>query len=80
MTPLSVAVVLGGRFLNGRDVEQKRRVLFLGDEIAERLFPGGSAIGETVTVDGWQTGVDTCRLGCGKDAAPHGKARLLPGQ
>ncbi len=41
----------GGRFLNPRNVEEKRRVVFLGDSIAARLFPDGSAIGRTVQID-----------------------------
>jgi putative ABC transport system permease protein len=42
----------GGRFLNPRDLEERRRVLFLGDEIAARLFGGDDPVGGTVTLDG----------------------------
>jgi putative ABC transport system permease protein len=42
----------GGRFINERDVAEQRRVLFLGDEIAERLFPGKDPIGKQVQLDG----------------------------
>jgi putative ABC transport system permease protein len=41
----------GGRFLNERDLEEQRRVVFLGDSIAARLFPGQDPIGETVMID-----------------------------
>ncbi|MEX0646225.1 MAG: ABC transporter permease [Balneolaceae bacterium] len=41
----------GGRFINERDVDEMRRVLFLGNEIAERLFPGESAIGQQLLLD-----------------------------
>jgi putative ABC transport system permease protein len=44
--------VAGGRFLNSRDEEMKRRVAFLGDSIASRLFPGESAVGKTLMIDG----------------------------
>lgn len=44
--------VAGGRFLNARDQEMKRRVAFLGDSIASRLFPGESAVGRTLMLDG----------------------------
>jgi putative ABC transport system permease protein len=44
--------VSGGRFLNSRDLEARRRVVFLGDSIALRLFPGGAAVGNTLLVDG----------------------------
>lgn len=43
--------VAGGRFINKRDVDQQRRVVFLGDEIAARLFPGNDPIGERVLID-----------------------------
>ena len=42
----------GGRFLNAQDVIQRRRVAFLGDSIARRLFPDTSAVGQTLFVDG----------------------------
>lgn len=42
----------GGRFINQRDVDQRRRVLFLGDEIAARLFGDTPPVGETVLLDG----------------------------
>lgn len=43
---------LGGRFLNARDVQMKRRVVFLGDEIAEQLFGEDEPVGRTVDIDG----------------------------
>ncbi|HTS89379.1 MAG TPA: ABC transporter permease [Gemmatimonadales bacterium] len=43
----------GGRFLNARDILLKRRVVFLGNELADRLFGAGmNPIGLTVTIDG----------------------------
>ena len=42
----------GGRFLNPRDVAQRRRVVFLGNEIAARLFPGRSPVGEQLMISG----------------------------
>ncbi len=42
----------GGRFINQRDVDQRRRVLFLGDEIAGRLFGEVPPVGQTVLLDG----------------------------
>ncbi|MYH48731.1 MAG: ABC transporter permease [Gammaproteobacteria bacterium] len=42
----------GGRFINQRDVDQRRRVLFLGDEIAARLFGDTPPVGQTVLIDG----------------------------
>ena len=48
----SVFPAAGGRFLNERDLVDRRRVLFLGDSIAARLFPDRDPIGQTVKVDG----------------------------
>lgn len=48
----SMFPVAGGRFLNDRDIAERRRVLFLGDSIAKRLFPGEDPIGGTVKIDG----------------------------
>ena len=42
----------GGRFINWRDMEKKRRVLFLGNAIAERLFGEANPVGRTVSLDG----------------------------
>ena len=44
--------VQGGRFLNVRDDAKKRRVLFLGNEIAERLFEDEDPVGKEVMLDG----------------------------
>jgi putative ABC transport system permease protein len=43
----------GGRFINPADIAQKRRVLFLGNELVERIFgKDASPIGKSVVVDG----------------------------
>ena len=43
----------GGRFISPTDVAQKRRVVFLGNELADKLFgKGNSPIGRSVTIDG----------------------------
>jgi putative ABC transport system permease protein len=43
----------GGRFLNQRDMDLRRRVVFLGDELAGRLFDAGvNPVGRIVTIDG----------------------------
>lgn len=41
----------GGRFLNDRDLEEKRRVIFLGDELAKDLFGTTPAVGKTLQID-----------------------------
>ena len=42
---------MGGRFIDEPDVEQRRRVVFLGDSIAHKLFPHGSAVGKQMMID-----------------------------
>jgi putative ABC transport system permease protein len=41
----------GGRFINERDVDEMRRVLFLGDEIADRLFADKDPVGREGMLD-----------------------------
>jgi putative ABC transport system permease protein len=43
----------GGRFINAVDVAQKRRVLFLGNELAARIFgKDADPVGKSIVVDG----------------------------
>jgi putative ABC transport system permease protein len=43
----------GGRFINQRDIDEKRRVIFLGDDIKDFLFgENGEAVGEFVYLNG----------------------------
>ena len=42
----------GGRFLNALDEKNKRRVAFLGDELAETLFGSGDPIGQVFRLHG----------------------------
>ncbi len=48
----SMFTAAGGRFLNDRDLAERRRVVFLGDSIAGRLFPEGDPVGRTLKIDG----------------------------
>jgi len=41
----------GGRFLNARDISRKRRVVFLGEELARDLFGTEDVVGRTVQID-----------------------------
>jgi len=43
---------VGGRFINQRDLDERRRVVFLGDSIAYRLFGSEDAVGKEVEIDG----------------------------
>jgi len=42
----------GGRFLNGKDLKERKRVVFLGGEIAKELFGRPDPYGEIVELDG----------------------------
>jgi len=42
----------GGRFINDADLQEKRRTVFIGDELADRLFPGENAVGQTLQIGG----------------------------
>jgi putative ABC transport system permease protein len=41
-----------GRFINGEDVENHRRVAFLGAEIATKIFSNIPPVGETIRING----------------------------
>ncbi len=41
-----------GRFINEDDTEKRRRVAFLGSEVARKLFGNSPAVGETVRISG----------------------------
>jgi putative ABC transport system permease protein len=43
---------VGGRFINELDVNQRRRVVFVGDQLADDLFGTQEAVGETVMLHG----------------------------
>jgi putative ABC transport system permease protein len=42
----------GGRFLNGKDLKERKRVVFLGGEIAKEIFGRPDPYGEIVNIDG----------------------------
>lgn len=41
----------GGRFINDTDIKERRRVVFIGDEIAKTLFGDEDPVGETIELD-----------------------------
>ncbi len=43
---------VGGRFINELDVSKRRRVVFVGDQLADDLFGTQDAVGETVMIHG----------------------------
>ncbi|MDF1543568.1 MAG: ABC transporter permease [bacterium] len=43
---------IGSRFINKRDMDEKRRVIFLGDKLAEDLFEEAEPVGQSVLFNG----------------------------
>lgn len=43
---------LGSRFINDRDLSERRRVIFIGDRLKTDLFGDSAAVGQQVLVDG----------------------------
>ncbi len=41
----------GSRFLDAQDLEQKRRVIFLGDKVKQELFKDGEAVGKYILLN-----------------------------
>jgi putative ABC transport system permease protein len=41
----------GGRFINDRDMQHRRRVVFLGSKLKERLFGKEDAVGKTIVMN-----------------------------
>ena len=71
----------GGRFLNERDSELKRRVLFLGDEIAVQLFGDMDPVGNDVMIDGLPftvVGVMQKKLQTGMNNGPDAERAIIP--
>ncbi|NIA28750.1 MAG: FtsX-like permease family protein [Actinobacteria bacterium] len=42
----------GGRFLDGMDIQERRRVVFLGGEIAKEIFGTVDVVGKKIEIDG----------------------------
>lgn len=73
--------VAGGRFLNEMDMRDKRRVVFLGNEIAKRLFPGEDAVGQQVRIDGLPftiVGVMQKKMQTSMNNGPDSERAIIP--
>lgn len=71
----------GGRFINQRDVEEMRRVLFLGDEIAERLFGDEDPIGKEMKLDNMPftvVGVMVSKMQTSMNYGPDSNRAIIP--
>jgi putative ABC transport system permease protein len=73
--------VAGGRFLNDADVAERRRVLFLGNEIAGELFKKEDPIGKTVILDGLPhtvVGIMQLKMQMGMNYGPDARRAVIP--
>jgi putative ABC transport system permease protein len=50
--PMRSQRVAAGRFIDAEDIRLQRRVAFVGSEVARKMFPGRSGLGETVRLNG----------------------------
>ncbi len=71
----------GGRFLNERDIVEKKRVMFLGSVIAKEVFGTESPIGETVYMDGLPftiVGIMPKKLQTSMNYGPDDRRAIVP--
>lgn len=71
----------GGRFLNEKDITEQRRVVFLGDEIAVRLFGEEDPVGKQVLLDGTPftvVGVMLKKLQTSMNNGPDANRAIIP--
>lgn len=71
----------GGRFINEKDVEEMRRVLFLGDQIAKRLFGDENPVGKKILLDNNQftvIGVMQSKMQTSMNNGPDAERAIIP--
>ena len=71
----------GGRFLNEVDVDQQRRVLFLGEVIAKEIFKDENPIGKTILVDDvpfTMVGIMQKKLQTSSNNGPDTRRAIMP--
>jgi len=71
----------GGRFLNVRDLEEKRRTIFLGSDVTEELFGDEDPIGKEVLLDGVPfilVGVMQKKMQMGMSNGPDDRRAIIP--
>ena len=71
----------GGRFINHKDMEERKRVVFLGSVIAEELFGKVDPIGKTVDLDGMPfkiVGIMPKKMQMGMNNGPDDRRAIIP--
>jgi putative ABC transport system permease protein len=71
----------GGRFINEKDVQKRRRVVFLGHEIARELFGNESPVGKQLLIEGIPfrvIGVMQKKLQMSMNNGPDSRRAVMP--
>lgn len=71
----------GGRFINDQDEQERRRVVFLGDEVAKDIFGDENPVGKSVLVMGAPytvVGVLIKKMQMGTYGGPDKEAAVIP--
>jgi len=71
----------GGRFLNDMDIQEKRRVIFLGSVITEEIFGDEDPIGKELLLDGVPftlVGVMQKKMQMGMSNGPDDRRAIIP--
>lgn len=71
----------GGRFLNDRDIQEKRRVIFMGSVVAEELFGVEDPIGKKIELDGVPftvVGIMQKKMQMGMSEGPDDRRAIIP--
>jgi len=74
-------VALEGRWISPEDVSERRRVVFLGDWVKQKLFSGRQALGETITIQGVRflvIGIMDKKLSFGNYQGPDDRSVFIP--
>lgn len=71
----------GGRFINDKDITERRRVCFLGCDIADELFNGDEQVGNTFELDGVPftvIGIMPSKMQMGMNNGPDTRRAIIP--
>ncbi len=71
----------GGRFINDNDIKERKRVVFLGQVIAEELFGRPDPVGQTVQIDDMPftvIGIMPRKMQMGMNNGPDDRRAIIP--
>ncbi len=74
-------IAMEGRWLSAEDQSERRRVVFLGDWLKNKLFSGRQAVGETVTIQGVRftvIGIMDRKISFGNYWGPDDRSAFIP--